>query len=787
MDPKKLKKDPSPMLRGDSYRRTHRASVIGILGDDAPAVHSRGSLFYNQDVWTARAVVSEMCKWAKENPNCTPTRKDVSGWVSEANRRQIDQREIVIANTPDKLPIRVAMALTGGAYHESFHTLYSCRRPLGTPEIANIIIPRWAKLADWSLYQEALHRWSNIIEDIRIERRGRENFDGVFVKLCDLQDFILSMEAKGKNTLKSHGGEPSTLSIIESVFRDVGLGYKTELQVDAMKQYKEDNEEAVDMVLDGPLAPLLRESIDLPEDDSLGCIRIAMDVISILGKLAGKDKEKDQQKGGNGLTECPDCGASLKDLKVRPKSDGCGNKIPGKGTITCTVCGWQQDIDIQPKSDSAKGSGNSENPAFEDFDDEGGSKDKDSSEETDGDGKNSNSEESEEDGAEDNNSGNSESSEDIDSSNNGSGGGSGEDGEHKGNDWSDVANDACEDMESGDDTGLKDSNSALEEAFNSEKEKEDKGLQDQEAPWRPYDQGLDKAEYVNPSIKGKDYDRQQADYLIKSVKAETAYLRARLRTIVRALEMSGVVHGVARGKGLSSKYLVDSRIAVQSGEQPQRAYYKAALQRDMSMWCATVLDESSSMDDQLKEASRMLIALTEPFDSINCPTLSIGFRDDSSIYDRGLKRSPKDRKSYHRTHGIRYDIFKAPHERFKNIRWRFANTRATGSTPMSDGIQFALDLAIQAPQAHRFIFVITDGHPNGNHVPIIKRQLRLAREAGIHVIGVGLGDYASYVKTLFEDHVWSSTFREIPRLLVAKLNELADIRGGRTGNRKKVR
>ena len=121
----------NPTLKGADYRRSHKHSVIAILGDDTPPVSSRGSRFYNKDRWTLRVFVREMCAWAKANPECVPTADDVAAWVNRANRETVHDREIVIANTPDKLKMRTAMALTGGAYHEAFHTRYSCRRPLG--------------------------------------------------------------------------------------------------------------------------------------------------------------------------------------------------------------------------------------------------------------------------------------------------------------------------------------------------------------------------------------------------------------------------------------------------------------------------------------------------------------------------------------------------------------------------------------------------------------------------------------------------------------------------------
>ena len=176
-------KEPVPVIRGDRYRRTHKASVIGILGKAAPPVASRGFRFYNRDKWTARFLIGEMCAWAGKHPGCIPTSVDVQDWVRVANGVNVPLPEIVIANTPDKLPLRTAMALTGGAYHEAFHSKYSCRRNLGTSEIANIVLPRWAKVKDWSRLQKLVLEWSNIVEDIRIERRGREDFEGVFVKL----------------------------------------------------------------------------------------------------------------------------------------------------------------------------------------------------------------------------------------------------------------------------------------------------------------------------------------------------------------------------------------------------------------------------------------------------------------------------------------------------------------------------------------------------------------------------------------------------------------------------
>ena len=81
------------------------------------------------------------------------------------------------------------------------------------------------------------------------------------------------------------------------------------------------------------------------------------------------------------------------------------------------------------------------------------------------------------------------------------------------------------------------------------------------------------------------------------------------------------------------------------------------------------------------------------------------------------------------------------------------------------------------------MFVITDGCPDYGHEKVIRRQVRLAKEQGIHVIGVGIGHGAEYVKNLFPDYVWAARVGDLPKLLVGKLNVLM---GGTTKGRTRV-
>ena len=947
-----IEKNLDLVLDGARYRQTHKASVISVLGTNAPAVYSRGSSFCNQDKWTLRVLTTILCKWAKNNPGCTPTYNDVNQWVIEANQFRVPQRAIIIAATPDKLPVRMACALTGGGYHEAFHTRYSYRRALDVNEIAGLILARWASVADWSKYHKTIQDWSNIVEDIRIERVGRVEYEGTYVPLCDLQDFIINKEAEGDRVGQAQGVDIGALSVIVRTFRDVGLGYNTTTQQEALQNYQKASPDAVAVVLEGPLTDLLKEAINLDSHDDMSCLWIAMDVIIKLAEMAGEGDEQDQPQQGQGQQKCPQCGAAANKLKVRPLSDGNGRKVKGKGVITCTVCGWQKEIDIEKKesTESETQTAKEEGPQFEGFDENGdpvedgsdgnsgdksegkdkkdkkkgkskskkggdpddkeesgdggddtgdsggddgdmdsdgdgdgdgtssgagasgsdsdsgkkgkGKSSSDSGEDSDGAGKKNKPKKVKSDASDD---GSEEDGPDTDGEQDGSGTGSdsgkggghsgdGDDGEGagEGEDTEDGVDDG-EDGVDGDKKGqgggkghgseedsdgdpangagghkydpnptegfdwaaliaevlsqasnivVQDNSSALASGIAEIVEQNEKVVKVGESVWKPYDPGLDTAALVQPSSKGKTHDQTQAAVLAKTVKSESAYLRARLRSIVRALEMTSVVHGVPKGRGLSQRYLIDSKAAIMAGQNPQRAYFRKGQQIDMSMACAVVLDESGSMAQARLDATKIMIALAEPFDSLNCPTMALGFRNGQSncncLHDQ-------NGCPYHRYDGVHYDIFKAWHERFATIKWRFANTRADGGTPMADGIQYALKALNMRGEAHRFMFVVTDGQPDAGHSPVIKYQIRTAREAGVHIIGIGMGDSASYVRHLFDDYIWVpdvetvevetlgptgkvikvseriSGLSLLPRLLIAKLNELVDRQAGFRG------
>lgn len=791
-----------PTLQGERWRATHRASVIAILGAEAPIVSSRGSQFFNVDRWTLRFLVREMCDWAKKNPAATPLRTDIANWVHAANSEKLQgPRQIVIAATPTKLSPRVLLALIGGGYHEALHTLLSCRRDLKLNEVADVILPRWAKVKDWSRLYGLLQDWNNIIEDIRIEREGIHRFPGIWQKMCELQDFILEQEAADyQKTVGTHGKNAARkpLSVIAATFRDLGLGYETQDQARAFAEYKEQNFDAFDIVDRGPLRPLLDESIALGPEDVLGCLRVAMDVIVELSHLVDPEdmKQANNRTTGTGRTDCPNCNAPGKDLVVRPLSNGKGGTVPGRGVLTCTRCGWQETVDLSGESTATKQLPDPDNtPRFESIpinpdmklggmgDEEGSNN---PSENDSGDKSNKKTSKGTGDGGDNDKSNNAKDNNgEIATPHtnpdhekeppNGAGGHQWDPERVKA--WEVVAEEALNAAVKGDRTGLLDMASALRDAFGDARKKEDRDCGFDEAVWRPYAMESNTVQFVEPSNKGKVDDMLRAKVLLGSVRLECLYLRTRLRSIIRAVEQRAVVHGTRRGIGISERMLVESLAAIRGGRPPNRAYYTVGEQMDTSIAAVIVMDESGSMTDKLQDATKLLMALTEPLDFLGAKTMVVGFRDGISPPRTSQDLQDSAELGCHRVAGVHIDIFKSFEERFVTIQWRFANTRGVGGTPMSDGVQFGLDHLNHRKEAHRILFVVTDGDPDTGHEPVIRRQHRIAKEAGINVIGVGVGVKSQRVMRLFPDHVWDEHISNLPTRLVKKLNEVLDFRG----------
>jgi hypothetical protein len=924
-----------PSFPGHRYWKTVQGSVDAIL---APMgikrrVVSMGTQFCNYDAWTWIAFCDGLCGHLAKHPTRAPDAQELKDILRHANAVKCRDPHIQVAKMPARVTHRVALAITGGGYHEAWHTKYSKRDSVRLSEVQPIVdMLDEVFLAGGQFdakMRGLLQTLNHLVEDVRIERRGNEEFPGAAQPMRDLQDFILDLEARGRAKgakIKNITVSTNARSILLCALRDLGLGYNTHKSRAALDYYKEIAPGAVALLAPGGLlAPYLHEAKTLGADDKTGSLRVGLKIVIALWRATQSDET---EEGEMPKVQCPNCGAGPSELVIRSVRDANGVKVHGRAELECKACGFKHEFDLpdhslnldqkQPKPEE-----NPERPEIEDLDQEdvgngsdgfghddreqfrgarppegkptpaGGKSPKedetsedegdegtavpveneefgddpdgrddrnpeaeeaadDSVDERDGFDSDPEGDEAEGDEAEGDEEGelhaaieellkdseDSEDSESVGLSGDARGMGSsperqeGEDNDEIAGDeknleetpeaasalvWDGVGEDGHWEMTAEDflaqlgssggaggvfdlgqdpdsvlerveqvfagteADGLINNMTGLEAAMSVENKTETRDLERGEMPWNPYNAMIDEARVVRSAHQ--EEDQRRANEMLAQVRETVTFLRARLRNIVRAQEMVSTTHGVRRGRKISNRRLTDTAVELLANENPSRPYQITDASVDTSLAQCLVLDQSGSMYSQVYQVAQTMMVMADCVESIGGKTMALGFRDgqnahysDSAHYDT----------TYHRVHGVRYDIFKMWEEKFINAKWRFAHTQATGGTPMADGIQYGLLALNERREAHRIMWVITDGCPNSPHEKVIARQIRLAKAAGIHVIGIGIGDGAQYVKKLFPDHVWVKNVRDLPQPVVAKLNEVCDFAGRYRGRKAKL-
>jgi len=682
-----------------------------------------------------RLVLQEVHNFAVKKPGKIPTDHDYNEWAWKVSNVHRVPPRIVIAATADKISRRGYMALIGGANHEAFHRLYSGQERIEGADLKECISPYFRpdiKYQDPKIIR-FLAFMQNIFEDIRIERIGCREFPGVYTKMCDLADFILDQEAPLREKDLTGDFQPSR--ILMMVIREVGLGYSTVKTREALEHYNRVAPEVVALLKSGPLAPLLERAIPKLNTDL--------------------QVKKARTQVGLALSLAFQMMAILSDTKNLPNPP---EPEPPKDSEPKEPEDSEGDSEDEDESDDVSDDEDSEGES-DDEDSDGASDDEDSVGESDED-----SEGESEDDAE----GESEDEAEGESEDEAEGESEDEDGGSKDNTNEDPGEPTAELISkilNSSPDGMMDYASALEDLVQKQEMKEDLSLGEGEKPFRPFSTSGDKIVLVKGNEKE---NRRKLALIVNATKRETAYLRSKLRNMFRALESVAQLHGVKKGRTLSERYLVDTYATIRSGQDPTRAFTEESETIDTSIGAFIVLDESSSMRDKLIETSSILYTLGDGLDSIGAKFAIAGFRDGEpeSFFTQSLSRG------YHRTTPIHHDIFKGFDERYRDVAWRLGSLIALGSTPMADGVELALRSLSERKEGHRVIFVVTDGQPDCDHTPVLKHQFRRAAEAGIHIIGVGLGEGSVYVTTLFPDYVYSEKLVDMPKLLVQKLEKL---------------
>jgi hypothetical protein len=741
-------------MPGSRVRETHAATVLSIVGRDRMIpVTTGGTGFAMRGPFGWRAVAPALCRGERDPRTLAEHTRYGANTPAAIN----------VAECGDDVPRRTYLALIGGASHEAFHRLYSQQGALAPETIRAAIAPVSAHpTVDWSKRAKLVMDLQNVVEDIYIERLGCAEYPGVRTKMADLADFIVRQEAEGRE----RAGNPPT-TVVQAVFvawRDRGLGYNTPTIRDNLARLAAECPQGVAMLRPGGAlhdvfvrsipdvrTPAARERAKraLLEGVSL---RLALEAVALLegaanGEGQGDGPKGDSPKGPKGPKGAKGAPAPKpskdKDAEKADGSDKGEGGNEGKDADKADGPGAGGEPGDEAPAEGADGAGNGaagDEPADAGNPGEG----------TTGEGTNSVDPSA------------------TDGEAKGSGGGEGTDPA--------TAKDFLDGHSKDGKAGTLDSNSALEAAVKADLGEVSKDDNDP-MPYRPYSTSHDEIVKVRAS---KDH-AGSFESIKREARKGTAYLRTRLAVLFRALENSGTEHGVRKGPALSGRMLVDAYCEMRGGVMPTRAYMDRTPAVDMSIAAALVIDESASMRDKLRETCAAAYTLMDALDSIGAKSMAMGFRSKgyNAVNAVGVSGDYAAAVGCHRTHAMYYDVFKSWSEAFKTAAPRLREIRATGGTPMADGVEFALRELSSRPEGHRILFVLTDGQPDGSHGRVLKTQLQRAAEAGVLVVGVGLGYGSEYVQHTFPDSVYAKDLAALPALLVRKLEEL--VRSRATG------
>ena len=320
---------------------------------------------------------------------------------------------------------------------------------------------------------------------------------------------------------------------------------------------------------------------------------------------------------------------------------------------------------------------------------------------------------------------------------------------------------------------LMDNAEALREAIWGDETGDDS--EQNERVWRPERPDLDRV--VRPS---GDFDT--ASRMREQARELSSAITAQFRRKFLAARRPKPFHGVRYGRGLSERRLVDTMVEIKSGIRPTRPDYTIHKGMDTSLAIAVVGDQSGSMYGQpAYYAAMAMLALADSFETMGSPVMCCGVRDGRSSgngeYDEGVVTDLPSGGciTYSRAdwQQVTYDVFKDWHEPMRNKRVvsRFAAYKAGGGTPLSDGVAFALESISERPERHRVIVVLTDGMPNNSST--MRYLVRKAREAGVTVVGVGIGRGMDSVRELYPDkNVVVENIKDLPRELLTQIESI---------------
>lgn len=109
-------------------------------------------------------------------------------------------------------------------------------------------------------------------------------------------------------------------------------------------------------------------------------------------------------------------------------------------------------------------------------------------------------------------------------------------------------------------------------------------------------------------------------------------------------------------------------------------------------------------------------------------------------------------------------------ESFKKVSGRFKPITASGcTTPMANGIIWAMEQCARSSNPRKIIIVITDGCPNSGHNSLVKQMVEKCNKHGVEIWGIGIK--LEKVKDYFSDHMIINDVSELPHKLLNKITK----------------
>lgn len=269
-------------LPGTRVRAAFNASTAAILGYDNVPTESRGQAFFTTGFFSYLRAVGEAYGTGNQRIFLDPP---------------VEERKIVIAETPDEVPPFTFAALRGGGYHEGFHQKWTRQGGLRPHEIeATFRALGGFRLKHPRFQAQTVSRTMNLFEDVLIERAGRAEYPGVIGGLEALSDFILMQE--GRIT------KPAAAAQV--YIRELGFGYETERNARRLDEIRTDFP-SIALMVERRFGNLIADLIAF--DNSTANIRrmhdgasltMALDFLSAIEALVDDAASLPPPRGGEG-------------------------------------------------------------------------------------------------------------------------------------------------------------------------------------------------------------------------------------------------------------------------------------------------------------------------------------------------------------------------------------------------------------------------------------------------------------------------------------------------------